>query len=843
MANTVINTPELLNLDSTTGATVLAKGTISERPAGSAAIDGTLRFNTDTNKTEYFDGTGWYEIVDEYANGFIGPATNYFDTKLYTGNGSTQSIGGYINGSGSFNGSTSKMDLPNNILPNNSTASSSCSFWFKSSSGNSTGDSETIIDAWSYSTSEPGWGLFMEPAYGGFPDGQLYLANYYLGGTSGGTGNVTFRDGNWHFGVVVLDFSGGTIKVYIDGNSTPVLSQTVSSSNVDVFTTNAAIGYQNANPSYPRHFNGAIDQVRIYSDALTTSEIAYLYANENSTTAEQLNPSGFPTNCVAAYTMDTSANGLLTTTDLSTVNYPSGAGCIALYEMNGNANDTSGTYTGTPNNITYQSGAFNEAIQYSGASSNIETNIANSNFTSNYSISFWVNLDNANTFQNFVGNYTFSPYGGFTFMSRDVGSGVYRFGFIWWYNSGAFYNYVDNNDVVATSGQWANLVVTKSSGSLPILYVNGTANSLNYRNTVTDHGSTSQNFKIGNTLNNNYSAGLIDQVRIFNTALTQSQVTTLARGIATSYSGTNTNVNFNGHLDFQPGLTWVKARDAAHDHVLVDSVNGAGSNKGLSSNATYYEGQYTATYGYISSLDSNGFTVSAGSSYANYTNVNNEDYVSWNWKAEGAAVTNNDGTIASQVSANKDSGFSIVTYTGASGTVGHGLTSTPQIIIQKQTNGTLPWYTYIPPGVIDSTSNYYYLELNTTAAKGTTGATPPTSTTFNPVSNSGNFVAYCWHSVNNFSKINFYTGTGSSGNSIVIGFQPRFLMVKRTDSTSNWRLYNSAMGTGVELYANTSAAEASATGYLNFNSTGFEITTTGGWLNANGGTYLYMAIA
>ena len=102
---------------------------------------------------------------------------------------------------------------------------------------------------------------------------------------------------------------------------------------------------------------------------------------------------------------------------------------------------------------------------------------------------------------------------------------------------------------------------------------------------------------------------------------------------------------------------------------------------------------------------------------------------------------------------------------------------------------------------------------------------------------------YCWHSVEEYSKINSYTGTGSSGNSIVTGFQPNFLMVKRTDSTSNWRLYNSAMGTGVELYANTNAAEASATGYLNFNSTGFEITTTGGWLNANGGTYLYMAIA
>ena len=61
-------------------------------------------------------------------------------------------------------------------------------------------------------------------------------------------------------------------------------------------------------------------------------------------------------------------------------------------------------------------------------------------------------------------------------------------------------------------------------------------------------------------------------------------------------------------------------------------------------------------------------------------------------------------------------------------------------------------------------------------------------------------------------------------------------MIKRTDSTSNWRIYdNSAMGTGVELYANTSAARwflLQVT--INFNSTGFEITTTGGWLNANG---------
>ena len=40
------------------------------------------------------------------------------------------------------------------------------------------------------------------------------------------------------------------------------------------------------------------------------------------------------------------------------------------------------------------------------------------------------------------------------------------------------------------------------------------------------------------------------------------------------------------------------------------------------------------------------------------------DYVAWCWKAGGAAVSNTDGSINSQVSANQTAGFSIVSYTG-----------------------------------------------------------------------------------------------------------------------------------------------------------------------------------
>ena len=813
------------------------------------AIDGTLRFNTDTNKTEYYDGNSWYEIVDEYASGYDGIPTNYFKTKLYTGNGGTQSIGGYINGSASFNGSNSKIDLPNNILPNNSTASSSCSFWFKSSSGNSTGDSETIIDAWSYSTSEPGWGLFMEPAYGGFPDGQLYLANYYLGGTSGGTGNVTFRDGNWHFGVVVLDFSGGTIKVYIDGNSTPVLSQTVSSSNVDVFTTNAAIGYQNANPSYPRHFNGAIDQVRIYSDALTTSEIGYLFTNENSTTAGQLNPSGFPTNCVAAYTMDTSANGILNTQDLSTVDYPAGAGCLALYEMNGNSNDTSGTYNGTPTNITYEGGAFGQAAVFNGSSSKIALNSSISSiFTDNFTFSAWVYpADNSNYICLLSAEFGMELYfyqGQFQLYSNNTNNGTSR----------NIFNFGTTTTNYAIN-QWYHvaLVFTKTSQAW---YINGQQNGTNTTSSYTPYQASL--ISIGyferqdGGANHYVFNGLIDQVRIYNTALTQSQITTLARGIATSYSGVATNVNFNGHLDFQPDFVWIKSRDDSRDHRLFDSVRGA--TKGLYSNLA--NAQFTENS--LIAFNTNGFSLGS----AGNQNVSNEDYVSWNWKAGGTAVTNNDGTIASQVSADKDSGFSIVKYVGngtSGATIGHGLGAQPDIAFFKNLDhgGNYNWSVYSNTSATGATGLLY---LNLTDAFTTTASrfndTEPTASVITlgndpTINDSGDdHIAYCWHSVAGYSKIGTYTGDGTtSGNIITTGFEPSFLLTKPAGPTGGyWYILDNKRSTtnprNDALFPNDNLAEIESTNYnVDFLPTGFELKNNTIGYNQNNETYLYMAFA
>jgi hypothetical protein len=616
--------------------------------ADSDATDGALRFNTDTNKIEYFDGANWYEIVDEYASGFVGPATNYFDTKLYTGNGAAQSIGGYINGSASFNGSSSKIDLGNNS--SNNTATLSVSLWFKTAGHSATA---ALINNGGSNSGETGYYLGLNS------NGTIK----FEAGTGTVNGAVNYADSNWH--QIVLTLNSGAYNIYVDGNTTPVITGS------GAFTTTATrptwIGQFSYTPSNIEFFEGSIDQVRLYNTALSASDVAAL----NLETAVTATTAAFPSGqtAIATYTMDTSANGLLNTQDLSTVDYPAGAGCLALYEMNGNSNDTSETYNGTPTNISYQGGAFDQAAVF-GSSSNIllPSNLISGTTDSDYSVSLWVKFDTL-------------PGANFVPLIGQL-SNTSAFRLLLYYNSGSTYNvallrtfggtYYYNSSNTGIQGtfnvnQYYNVIVTyQSSNKLVNGYLNG--NSIGSY-TLSASGSGAAGAPALGTYNGTTSYsfdGSIDQVRIFNTVLTQSHVTTLARGIAASYSGAATNVNFNGHLDFAPDFTWLKCRVDPRDHRLFDTVRGA--TKGLYSNLNNVE----FTENSLIAFNTNGFSLGS----AGNQNVSNEDYVSWNWKAGGTAVTNNDGTIASQVSVNKDSGFSIVKYTGnatVGATVGHGL--------------------------------------------------------------------------------------------------------------------------------------------------------------------------
>lgn len=325
--------------------------------------------------------------------------------------------------------------------------------------------------------------------------------------------------------------------------------------------------------------------------------------------------------------------------------------------------------------------------------------------------------------------------------------------------------------------------------------------------------------------------------------------------------GTGTTKSITG-VGFAPDFVWVKNRSAATANLLYDAVRGAGNNKELVSNSTVAEGgENPDVYDYLSSFDSDGFTSTwSGSNTRAYFNNSGNSYVAWNWKANVPAVSNTDGTITAQVSANPTAGFSIVTYTAngiAGATVGHGLGVAPSMIIIKQRGGAgTGWHVYHASANASPATGRCL--LNTTDAWATdstawNNTNPSTSVFTLGTSAAANYapsytyVAYCFAEVPGYSKIGKYTGNGSTdGPFVYCGFKPRYVMIKRTDVANNWHVYDTARDTynagQALLYQNAPVAEAAFVA-LDFLSNGFKVRTTDVGFNASGGTYIFMAIA
>jgi hypothetical protein len=110
------------------------------------------------------------------------------------------------------------------------------------------------------------------------------------------------------------------------------------------------------------------------------------------------------------------------------------------------------------------------------------------------------------------------------------------------------------------------------------------------------------------------------------------------------------------------------------------------------------------------------------------------------------------------------------------------------------------------------------------------------------------YVAYCFAEIAGFSKFGSYTGNGSTdGPFVFCGFRPRFVMVKRTNTTGNWALIDSSRSlfnaASDNLYANLGDFETSVA-RLDTLSNGFKIRTTGGDFNGvSGDTYIFAAFA
>ena len=322
-------------------------------------------------------------------------------------------------------------------------------------------------------------------------------------------------------------------------------------------------------------------------------------------------------------------------------------------------------------------------------------------------------------------------------------------------------------------------------------------------------------------------------------------------------TGAENAITFDGSENMQPDWIWLKSRSQVKNHFVQDSVRGITYQ--LRPSATNAENNYSQ---YVKSVQSNGFTLGTDPDINN----NGDTYCSWNWRAGGSASSNSNGSITSSVSASTAAGFSIVAWTGngSDATVGHGLSSAVQMYAVKNRDDSADWRIgQVVAGNTMTAGNGYYMEWNDSKASTnpgsavTWGSTPtaPTASVFTVGSNnahngsSDDMIAYCFHSVQGYSKIGQYVGLNSSnGNFVYLGFRPKTIFLKRVDSAGDWRIYDdqrdgfNQKNDYVEINTSDVESDTDSGSSWDLLSNGFKFYTSEAEFGGSG-TYFFMAFA
>ena len=664
---------------------------------------------------------------------------------------------------------------------------------------------------------------------------RIYSQNFQatINNAGGGLGtSVTFGTfahyGEWAHLVVTID--GTTLKGYVNGSQ--LGSAQTSSESLVAGANPFVFGNYGPDTGTSQQFDGTIDQVRIFNKAISASEVTKLYneiqcANTITTPESYFNTKLYTGNgstqsitglgfkpdltwiksraSVDNHNLGDSVRGVqefiysnLTSQELTSANY------LTSF-------DTDGFSIGSDNSINKSSdsivswnwkagGILNQSASFNGSNSYIYANNSVQQPTTNFSVSVWSRWDSKPSGSvGLVGNFKtgVTPQVGFL-MGKHSGENIFSFYADGTASSSAGRALGTTNFV---TGQWYHTVGTYDGSNVKI-YVNGVLEgTTSYTATP---GTTDQPLVIGRWYGNYnayYHDGEIDQVRIFNKAISDSEVTTL-------YNETASTINTL--------------------QVLGDTSCVAAYPLGTGA------GDLENTY----------------SSIASNVTFNNP----------GHLTRNTNGTIESTVSASQESGFSIVTYSpnntvGMS--IGHGLSQAPSLVITKRLDTSQDWGVYTNASTGNATTNW--LSLNDADAYGSGNYMTLKSTTLELpaagafwASTSSNQVAYCFANVDGYQRIGSYVGNGSAnGPFVYTGFEPAWLMIKRTDSTGEWNIFDNKRDTenprDVTLWAqdnvNESTASQSGLYDVDFLANGFQIKNTYNPFNNSSGTYIFMAIA
>ncbi|MDC0561840.1 LamG domain-containing protein, partial [Bacteroidia bacterium] len=388
----------------------------------------------------------------------------------------------------------------------------------------------------------------------------------YQSGQVTHTVNTNILDNNWHHIVVTMDGNGS--KIYIDGT---YRSTKPSQNSGQVFTGYYRIGGLAHTSTLARSLIGDYDDIGIWSRVLSASEIAGLYTanccTATSSTDTIISCGAYTWTNGVTYTSsnntakDTFVNAAgcdsIVTLNL-TINGIPANGLIGYYPFNSNANDESSNgNNGTVNGATLTTDRFgvsNKAYFFDGSNDNIS--LSPINVSQAVTLSVWVK--NKKTSGNWRGLVTTQNNNTQGFLLQDA-SGSLKYD--WTVSNGSGYYDLYNSTLIDTS-KWVHIVGVITSDSM-MIYYNGNLES--ERAIGSRSLASTANLWFGSRYSSEYFNGKLDDIAIWNRALTSSEIAGLyTANCCTTTSSTDTIISC-GAYTWTNGVTYTTSNNTATD--------------------------------------------------------------------------------------------------------------------------------------------------------------------------------------------------------------------------------------------------------------------------------------
>ena len=703
-------------------------------------------------------------------------------------------------------------------------------------------------------------------------DGKLFGYDYDSGGYNWYfSTNRTFEDtSKWYHFVLAIDTTQSTstdrMKIYIDGDQITSFSSTVYPAlNQDLYTVMAG-GYHILGLGYNAKFDGYIAEVNlIENQQLTPSTFGLTDTSTGRWIPKALTGITYGTNGFrlqfgtdSALGDDTSGN----TNDFTATNLASTDQTTDSPSQNFPTFDNNQTIDNAGGTNIFSEGNLRVDMDYGGSGNQYGMALMNPAYAVTSGKYYWEHKLISQSHTN-PSIYNLSMPGIIdlnkdaditSYIGHTSGPTTYS-----WYTLGGYVfcdgtydtqQYLPGGSTLPAIGDIINFALDMDNGAWYI-GVNGTYVTANgavgdptsgsaRTGAVRTFAPNTRKYIYGTSTQSGFNC--VDEVNFGQKSFTHSIPTGYTKWQQDNVPSTDKNI---------PGMCWVKNRDSASwYHTIIDSSRGA--LKEIYTNGSFVEATQANS---LRKFLKGGYQTGEAGNWNN----GGDRFVSWNWVANnGTSSANSNGSIASVVQANQTAGFSIVKYSGNSGsagTIGHGLSAKPEwIMVKDRDASSYEWmvqHTSLGAthyGSISSTDPFYDNDT-------IWNDTEPTSSVFSIGTNgsvntgTNDYVAYVWHSVDGFSKFGSYSGNGDAdGKFVYTGFTPVWIMVKRsTASGYNWQIWDTKRSpinpvTNQALFADGTFAEG-GTSKLDILSNGFKWRGTEAWVNASSVTYVYMAFA